>query len=94
MIDPLSLEAGRARLLDRLRELRRDVTELSAAYGALQTSGLLIDTEGIGALTTPAYCVAGAREVFEEASIELDAAADALDRAGMYTTRLRPVVLD
>ncbi|MFE9579899.1 hypothetical protein ACFYO1_26170 [Nocardia sp. NPDC006044] len=94
MIDPLILEARRAYLLDQLRELRRGVSELAEGYGALRTSGLLIDTEGIGALTTPAYCVAGAREVFEEAVIELDAAVDALDRAGMYTTRLRPVVLD
>ncbi|WP_405162158.1 hypothetical protein OG203_38560 [Nocardia sp. NBC_01499] len=94
MIDPLILEARRVHLLDQLRELRRGVAELAEGYGALQTSGLLIDTDGIGALTTPAYCVAGAREVFEETTIELDAAADALDRAGMYTTRLRPVALD
>ncbi|MFI7001967.1 hypothetical protein [Nocardia sp. NPDC050175] len=94
MIDPLILEARRVRLLEQLRELRRGVTELAEGYGALQTSGLLIDTDGIGALTTPAYCVAGAREVFEETTIELDAAVDALDRAAMYTTRLRSVVLD
>ncbi|MFI6165646.1 hypothetical protein ACIBCN_02560 [Nocardia sp. NPDC051052] len=94
MIDPLILEARRVYLLDQLRELRRGVTELAEGYGALPASGLLIDTEGIGALTTPAYCVAGAREVFEEAAIELDAAVDAVDRAGMYTTRIRSVVLD
>ncbi|WP_433679651.1 hypothetical protein [Nocardia sp. CA-119907] len=94
MTDPLALEIRRQRLFDRLRELRGELAELDADYGSLQTSGMLVDTEGIGALTTPAYCIAGAREVFEEASIELDAAADALDRAGVYTTRLRPVVLD
>ncbi|MGW4770748.1 hypothetical protein ACQP0C_30220 [Nocardia sp. CA-129566] len=94
MTDPLALEIRRQRLFDRLRELRGELAELDADYGSLQTSGMLVDTEGIGALTTPAYCIAGAREVFEEVSIELDAAADALDRAGVYTTRLRPVVLD
>ncbi|MFI6044419.1 hypothetical protein ACIA8C_22520 [Nocardia sp. NPDC051321] len=94
MIDPSILEARRVYLLDQLRELRWGVAELAEGYGALPASGLLIDTEGIGALTTPAYCVAGAREVFEEATIELDAAVDALDRAGMYTTRIRSVVLD
>jgi len=92
--DPLALEIRRQQLFDRLRELRGVLAELDAGYGALQVSGMLVDTEGIGALTTPAYCIAGAREVFEEATIELDAAADALDRAGGYTTRLRPVVLD
>lgn len=94
MTDPLALEIRRQRLFDRLRELRAELAELDADYGSLQTSGMLVDTEGIGALTTPAYCIAGAREVFEEVSIELDAAADALDRAGVYTIRLRPVVLD
>ncbi|WP_433193604.1 hypothetical protein ACQP1G_33135 [Nocardia sp. CA-107356] len=94
MTDPYALEIRRQQLFDRLRELRGDLAELNAGYGALHVSGMLVDTEGIGALTTPAYCIAGAREVFEEVTIELDAAADALDRAGVYTTRLRPVVLD
>ncbi|WP_040865757.1 hypothetical protein [Nocardia exalbida] len=94
MIDPLILEERRGRLLHRVRELRRDLAALADDYGALPDSGLLIDTDGVGALTTPGYCVAGAREVFEEALLELAAAADALDRAATYTTRLKPVVLD
>lgn len=94
MTDPIVLEDRREHLLGRLRELRSDLDDLSNAYGALPVSGILLDTEGIGALTTPNYCVAGAREVFAEALIELDAATDALDRAMTYTARLRPVVLD
>ncbi|WP_330253643.1 hypothetical protein OG874_03280 [Nocardia sp. NBC_00565] len=94
MTDPLALEIRRQQVFHRLRELRRELAELDSGYGSLQASGMLVDTEGIGALTTAAYCIAGAREVFEEALIELDAAADALDRAGVYTTRLRPVVLN
>ncbi|MEV6139290.1 hypothetical protein AB0L63_25200 [Nocardia sp. NPDC051990] len=35
------------------------MTELDGDYGLLQASGMLVDTEGIGALTTPAYCIAG-----------------------------------
>ncbi|WP_433622603.1 hypothetical protein [Nocardia sp. CA-120079] len=94
MTDPLALEIRRQQMIHRLRELRGQLARLDADYGSLQASGILVDTEGIGALTTPAYCIAGAREVFEETMIELDAAADALDRAGVYTTRLRPVVLE
>ncbi|WP_406237109.1 hypothetical protein [Nocardia sp. NBC_01009] len=94
MNDPLLLDARRARLLERVRELRGDLEALGAEYQALPGSGVLVDTEGVGALTTPGYCIAGAVEVFEEAQIELDAAADALDRAGRFTTRLRPVVFD
>ncbi|MGY4100861.1 hypothetical protein ACW2Q0_15090 [Nocardia sp. R16R-3T] len=94
MTDPSALEMRRQRLFHRLRELRGELAELDADYGSLQASGILVDTEGIGALTTAAYCIAGAREVFAETTIELDAAADALDRAGVYTTRLRPVVLE
>ncbi|WP_338773570.1 hypothetical protein V7968_18815 [Nocardia vulneris] len=94
LADPLLLEARRAHLLDQLRELRSRVSQLADDYGALDTAGLLIDTEGAGALTTAAYCVAGAREVFDEAALELAAAVHALDRAGTYTTRLRPVTLD
>ncbi|MEV5836824.1 hypothetical protein [Nocardia sp. NPDC052112] len=66
MSDPLTLEIRRQRLFHRLRELRGELAELDGDYGALQASGILVDTEGIGALTTPAYCIAGAREVFEE----------------------------
>ncbi|WP_280393778.1 hypothetical protein [Nocardia brasiliensis] len=92
--DPLLLEARRAHLLDQIRELRSRVNQLADDYGALQTAGLLLAAEGVGALTAAAYCVAGAREVFDEAALELAAAVDALDRAGTYTTRLRPVTLD
>ncbi|WP_228833388.1 hypothetical protein [Nocardia brasiliensis] len=92
--DPLLLEARRAHLLDQIRELRSRVNQLADDYRALQTAGLLIAAEGVGAHTTAAYCVAGAREVFDEAALELAAAVDALDRAGTYTTRLRPVTLD
>ncbi|MFI7669087.1 hypothetical protein [Nocardia sp. NPDC049526] len=94
MTDPLALEIRRQQLFHRLRELRGELAGLDADYSSLQASGILVDTDGIGALTTPAYCIAGAREVFEETMIELDAAVDALDRAGVYTTRLRPVVLE
>ncbi|WP_405135229.1 hypothetical protein [Nocardia sp. NBC_01388] len=92
--DPLLLEERRALLRERLDGFRRDVSELAAAYRALPDAGLLIDTPGIGALTTPRYCIAGAAEVFDEALIELDAAADALRRAGDYTSRLRRAVID
>ncbi|WP_280428708.1 hypothetical protein [Nocardia brasiliensis] len=91
LADPLLLEARRTHLLEQVRELRSRVSQLADDYGALHTAGLLIDTEGVGAL---AYCVAGAREVFDEAAHELAAAVDALDRAGTYTTRLRPVTID
>ncbi|MEV0298632.1 hypothetical protein [Nocardia sp. NPDC050710] len=94
MTDPQLLEARRRELLAQLAELRRALGDLTDDYRALPSSGLLLDTDGIGALTTPAYCVAGAREVFEEAMIELDAAHDALDRAGTYTTRLHVPVFD
>ncbi|MET7770226.1 hypothetical protein [Nocardia sp. NPDC005366] len=94
MSDPQSLDARRAGLLAQVTDLRRALDELSEDYRALPASGLLLDTEGIGALTTPAYCVAGAREVFEEALIELDAAIDAIGRAGNYTSRLRLAVFD
>ncbi|MFI9505416.1 hypothetical protein [Nocardia sp. NPDC052566] len=94
MTDPLELEARRQALLDRLRALRSGIADLSAEYSMLPTAGLLLDTEGIGALTTPDYCAAGAREVFEEAVIELDAATDAITRAGAYTSRLRLAALD
>ncbi|MTE12574.1 hypothetical protein [Nocardia aurantiaca] len=92
--DPLLLEQRRQLLQDRLRTLRADLTDLTAAYRDLPYSGLLLDTPGTGALTTPAYCVAGATEVFDEALIELDAANDALGRAAAYTGRLRRPVLD
>ncbi|MET8650311.1 hypothetical protein [Nocardia aurea] len=94
MTDPQLLDARRAGILAQVTELRRALAELTEDYRALPASGLLLDTEGIGALITPAYCVAGAREVFEEATIELDAAIDALDRAGTYTSRLRLAVFD
>ncbi|MEV4127915.1 hypothetical protein [Nocardia sp. NPDC049707] len=95
MTDPLALEIRRQQQLShRLRELRRELTELDADYGLLQASRILVDTQGIGALTTLAYCIAGVPEVFEETMIAPDAATDALDRAGIYTTRLRQVVLD
>ncbi|MEU8898759.1 hypothetical protein AB0C65_23070 [Nocardia sp. NPDC048505] len=94
MRDPIELDSERARLWARVGELRRAVAELSDAYGALPASGLLIDTVGAGALTTAGYCVAGAREVLEEALIELVAAGDALDRAARYTARLRAVAFD
>src|SRR5882757_109173 len=94
MNDPLLLDAGRALLLERVRALRGELEALAAAYRALPGSGVLVDTDGVGALTTPGYCIAGALEVFEEAQIELDAASDALDRAGKFTTRLRPVLFD
>ncbi|MFF2549702.1 hypothetical protein ACFVUS_01830 [Nocardia sp. NPDC058058] len=94
MTDPRSLELRRAALLRELTALRERVAELRADYAALGESGTLVDTDGIAALLTPGRCIAGAREVFEEAEIELTAATDALDRAGVYTTRLRPVLLD
>lgn len=90
--DPVELEGRRGQLLAQLSELRRAVAELSDGYAALPESGLIIDTVGAGALTTPGYCVAGAREVLEEVLIELDAASDAMQRAAQYTTRLRGVV--
>ncbi|WP_157114752.1 hypothetical protein [Nocardia niwae] len=68
-------------MLRRGDELRRDLAALAGDYGALPDSGLLIDTDGVGALTTPGYCAAGAREVFDEAALELAAAAVALERA-------------
>ncbi|WP_330181378.1 hypothetical protein OHB26_34175 [Nocardia sp. NBC_01503] len=94
MIDPRSLEARRTQLLRELATLRERVADLRADYGTLADSGMLVDTEGIAALLTPGRCIAGAREVFEEAEIELAAAADAVDRASVFTTRLRPVLLD
>ncbi|MEC3953129.1 hypothetical protein VMT65_08835 [Nocardia sp. CDC153] len=92
--DPIELEVRRGRLLAQLSELRRAVAELSEEYAALPESGVIIDTVGAGALTTPGYCVAGAREVLEEVLIELDAAGDAMQRAAQYTARLRGVVFD
>lgn len=92
--DPVLLDERRQLLRERLRQLRTEVEELRAAYRELPDSGLLLDTPGIGALTSPAYCIAGAAEVFEETIIELDAADDALGRAGDYTTRLRRPALD
>ncbi|MEV0355371.1 hypothetical protein AB0H71_04820 [Nocardia sp. NPDC050697] len=94
MSDPIELEARRALLAAELAALRAGVADLAAGYRALPEQGVLLDTPGIGALMTPGYCVAGAREVLEEAAIELAAAADALHRAGEYTGRLRPVVFD
>lgn len=94
MAGPIELEGKRGQLLAQLNELRHAVAELSEGYAALPASGLIIDTVGAGALTTPGYCVAGAREVFEETLIELDAASDALERAAQYTARLRAVVFD
>ncbi|MBF6332991.1 hypothetical protein IU452_31300 [Nocardia transvalensis] len=92
--DPIELESRRGQLLAQMGELRRAVAELSEGYAALPESGLIIDTVGAGALTTPGYCVAGAREVLEEVLIELDAAQDAMERAAQYTARLRGVVFD
>ncbi|MBF6170047.1 hypothetical protein [Nocardia blacklockiae] len=94
VMDPIELESERGQLLSRVNELRRAVAELSERYGALPESGLIIDTVGAAALITPGYCVAGAREVLGEALIELDAAGDALERAGQYTARIRGVVFD
>lgn len=94
MKDPIELEGQREHLLTQLTELRRAVAALHVDYSALPQSGLIIDTVGTGALTTPGYCVAGAREVLEEALIELDAASDAMERAAQYTARLRTVVFD
>lgn len=94
MEDPSVLEARRLELIAQVVRVRKELGALRDAYAALPASGVLLDTEGIGALTTPAYCVAGAREVLEEASIELDAASDALDRAGTYTSRLRVAAFD
>ncbi|GAB2509080.1 hypothetical protein [Nocardia heshunensis] len=92
--DPALLDERRRLLRERLQQFRADLAELHAAYRDLPDSGLLLDTPGIGALTSPAYCIAGAAEVFEEALIELDAADDALGRAGDYTARLRRPALD
>ncbi|MFF5035407.1 hypothetical protein [Nocardia salmonicida] len=92
--DPIELEGERGQLLAQLGELRRAVAELSDGYAVLPESGLIIDTVGAGALTTPGYCVAGAREVLDEVLIELDAASDAMERAAQYTARLRGVVFD
>lgn len=88
-VDPLTLEARRARLRDRLREVRTELDDLAAAYRDLPDSGLLLDSPGIGALLTPGRCVAGALEIFDEIAIELDAADDAFGRAEQYTGRLR-----
>ncbi len=93
-MDPVELEGRRAQLSAQVDQLRQAVADLAASYAALPESGLIIDTVGVGALTTPGYCVAGAREVLEEALIELDAAGDAMDRAARYTGRLRGVVFD
>ncbi|MGW5384698.1 hypothetical protein [Nocardia sp. NPDC003963] len=92
--NPIELENQRSQLPAQLNELRRAVSELSDGYAALPESGLIIDTVGAGALTTPGYCVAGAREVLAEALIELDAAGDAMERAARYTGRIRSVVFD
>ncbi|MVU81299.1 hypothetical protein GPX89_29160 [Nocardia sp. ET3-3] len=92
--DPVLLDERRQLLRERLGQLRSELAELATAYRELPDSGLLLDTPGIGALTTPAYCIAGAAEVFDEALIELDAADDALGRAGNYTGRLRRPALD
>lgn len=92
--DPALLDERRRLLRDRLQALRTELAALTTAYRDLPDSGLLLDTPGIGALLTPAYCIAGATEVFDEALLELDAADDALGRAGDYTTRLRRPVLD
>ena len=92
--DPIELEGERGQLLAQLGELRRAVAELSDGCAVLPESGLIIDTVGAGALTTPGYCVAGAREVLDEVLIELDAASDAMERAAQYTARLRGVVFD
>ncbi|WP_280263438.1 hypothetical protein [Nocardia wallacei] len=94
VVDPIELEGRREQLVARASELRRAVAELSEGYTALPESGSVIDTVGAGALTTPGYCVAGAREVLEEALIELDAARDALERAAQYTSRLRAVTFE
>lgn len=94
MKDPIELEGQREHLLAQLTELRRAVADLHVDYSTLPQSGLIIDTVGTGALTTPGYCVAGAREVLEEALIELDAATDAMERAAQFTARLRTVVFD
>ncbi|MEV6770144.1 hypothetical protein AB0N05_16125 [Nocardia sp. NPDC051030] len=87
--DPALLEERRRMLRERVQGLRDELGELAAAYRGLPESGLLLDTEGVGALLTPGYCIAGAVEVFDEALIEIDAADDALGRAGDYTGRLR-----
>lgn len=95
--DPLLLEQRRKLLRDRLQALRTDLADLAdltAAYRSLPGSGLLLDTPGTGALTTPVYCIAGAAEVFDEALLELNAADDALGRAADCTSRLRRPVLD
>ncbi|WP_040835798.1 hypothetical protein [Nocardia brevicatena] len=86
--DPARLEVGRLHLLGELRELRRRVAGLTAGYRELGESGALSGTDGIGAPTTPDYCLAGAADVFAEALLELDAATDALDRVGDCTGRL------
>ncbi|MFF0493036.1 hypothetical protein ACFYTQ_28760 [Nocardia sp. NPDC004068] len=91
--DPLELDRRRGELRDRLAELRAALRELADDYRALPESGVLLDTPGVGALTTPGYCIAGTLEIFDEAALELDAADDALDRAGRYSGRLRPVPL-
>ncbi len=92
-MDPIALDRRRAELRDRLAALRAEVAALADDYRALPRAGVLLDTPGIGALTTPGYCIAGAVEILEETSIELDAADDALGRAAVYTERLRPVPL-
>ncbi|MCX4093334.1 hypothetical protein [Nocardia sp. alder85J] len=91
--DPIALDRRRSELRDRLIALRTELAGLTADYRALPRAGVLLDTPGIGALTTPGYCIAGAVEILEETAIELAAADDALGRAGVYTGRLRPVPL-
>ncbi|WP_051180104.1 hypothetical protein [Nocardia concava] len=92
--DPALLDQRRQLLRERLQHLRTELAALTTAYRDLPNSGLLLDTPGTGALLTPAYCIAGAAEVFDEALLELDAADDALGRAGDYTGRLRRPLLD
>jgi hypothetical protein len=77
---------------------RKNRAGLDNALAAVTSAAAAVADRQVVLTTTKfdrfARNMAEAGEVFEEAQIELDAASDALDRAGKFTTRLRPVLFD